>query len=133
MPASQRLALAALLLALAACTSQRPAQQPAPGLPTIPQGPVTQPPPSTPSIPSTPVPAKPLPRTSASFAPPPSGPSHWDQGLGVYVLENANGVYYRQRTYYRYSNGWAWATSPNGPWQPTDSGGVPPGLGQLHP
>ena len=79
------------------------------------------------------MPSKPAPRTSASFAPPPSGPSHWDQRLGVYVLEDQQNVYYRQRTYYRWNDGWSWATSPSGPWEGTDSGGVPPGLGRQHP
>lgn len=130
LPAPLRVATLALLLGLSACSVQRPAPQPAPPLPTIPEGPATQPP-----APAAPAPTQPkaAPRTSASFAPPPSGPSHWDANLGVYVLDDAQGVYYRQRTYYRYSDGWAWATSPSGPWQGTDSSGVPPGLGRLHP
>ncbi|MBD1554207.1 hypothetical protein [Pseudomonas typographi] len=134
MPAPVRLAALTLLLGLSACSVQRPTPQPAPPIPANVPGPATQP--SAPVQPSgTPAPGqtKAAPRTSASFAPPPGGPSHWDPGLAVYVLETADGVYYRQRTYYRFSGGWAWATSPDGPWQPTDSSGVPPGLGRMHP
>jgi hypothetical protein len=64
------------------------------------------------------------------FAPPPGGHSHWDSALGVYVLENAAQVYYRERTYYRWNNGWSWSSSAQGPWQSTDSSGVPAGLGR---
>ena len=130
--ATSRLALLTLALGLGACTVQRPSSEPSPQpLPPIQTVPATKPPVSKPT-PATPA-ARPAPRTSASFAPPPSGPSHWDQGLGVYVLDNQPGVYYRQRTYYRWSNGWGWATNPNGPWEPTDATGVPPGLGRQHP
>lgn len=62
------------------------------------------------------------------FAPPPGGHSHWDSALGVYVLENADHLYYRERTYYRWSGGWSWSSRPQGPWQPTDGSGVPAGL-----
>lgn len=64
------------------------------------------------------------------FAPPPGGHSHWDSALGVYVLENATKVYYRERTYYRWNNGWSWSSSAQGPWQSTDRSGVPAGLGR---
>lgn len=66
--------------------------------------------------------------THPRFAPPPGGNSYWDAKLGVYVLKGADELYYRERTYYRRSHGWAWASSPAGPWQPTDSSGVPAGL-----
>nr|WP_298171723.1 hypothetical protein [uncultured Pseudomonas sp.] len=62
------------------------------------------------------------------YAPPPGAESHWDGGLGVYVVGGARDLYYRERTYYRWNNGWSWANSPQGPWRPTDSSGVPPGL-----
>lgn len=62
------------------------------------------------------------------FAPPPQGHSHWDEQLGVHVLENSPGLYYRQRTYYRWNNGWSWAVRPSGPWQACPSSAVPPGL-----
>jgi len=49
----------------------------------------------------------------------------------VYVLEKKPNTFYRQRTYYRYENsGWSWSLSPDGPWQETDSSGVPGGLGR---
>ncbi|WP_263263982.1 hypothetical protein [Pseudomonas sp. RIT-PI-S] len=131
MTAASRLMLLTLALGLGACSVQRPASPPPQPLPPIqtvpaPVPPATKPVPSKPATPA-------APRTSASFAPPPSGPSHWDQALGVYVLDSQPGVYYRQRTYYRWNNGWSWATSPNGPWEATDSSGVPPGLGRQHP
>jgi len=66
------------------------------------------------------------------FAPPPGGHSHWDAGLGVYVLDNARDLYYRERTYYRWNRGWSWSSNPQGPWQPTDSSGVPAGLGRRY-
>ena len=28
-------------------------------------------------------------------------------------------IFYRQRTYYRWDNGWSRAVSPNGPWEDT--------------
>lgn len=130
-----RLMLLTLALGLSACAVQRPTPQPpSQPLPPIQSVPATKPGANRPgpATPATPA-ARPAPRTSASFAPPPSGPSHWDQGLGVYVLDSQPGVYYRQRTYYRWNSGWGWATSPNGPWEPTDSSGVPPGLGRQHP
>jgi hypothetical protein len=84
--------------------------------------------PSKPSVPAKP--AKPLPRTSASFAPPPGGNSHWDPKLGVYVLDDQPNTFYRQRTYYRWDNGWSRSISPKGPWEETDIHGVPGGLGR---
>jgi hypothetical protein len=62
------------------------------------------------------------------YAPPPGVDSHWVGRLAVYVVAGARDLYYRERTYYRWNNGWSWATNPQGPWQPTDSSGVPPGL-----
>ncbi|WP_229631866.1 MULTISPECIES: hypothetical protein [Pseudomonas] len=134
-PLASRLMLLTLVLGLGACSAQRPASESAPRpLPPVPAGPAAQPPVTPPAPPAPPTQApRPAPSTSASFAPPPGGPSHWDQGLGVYVLDNQPGTYYRQRTYYRWNNGWGWATSPNGPWEATDSSGVPPGLGRQHP
>jgi len=37
------------------------------------------------------------------------------------------------RTSYRWNNGWSGATSPQGPWEATDTTGVPAGLGRQHP
>ena len=66
------------------------------------------------------------------FAPPPGVDSQWDSGLGVYVIGGAPHLYYRERTYYRWNSGWSWASNPQGPWQPTDSSGVPPGLNRRY-
>ncbi len=99
---ASRLLLVAMLLGLSAC-SLKPHQ--APGSTSAPS-------------------SKPHPH----FAPPPQGPSHWDGQLGVHVLENIPSVYYRQRTYYRWNNGWSWAVQPQGPWQACASSAVPAGL-----
>ncbi|QTT90198.1 hypothetical protein [Pseudomonas chlororaphis] len=130
MTAIARITLLTLVLGLSACAVQEPTP---PGtLPPIPPAqPSTKPTPSTPSKPATPIkPAKPLPRTSASFAPPPGGNSHWDPRLGVYVLDDQTNTFYRQRTYYRWNNGWSRSVSPDGPWEETDIHGVPSGLGR---
>ena len=129
-----RLALLSLAVGLSACTVHQPSEPPVPPIETMPPGPSTQPAPRPSTVPSkpavtTPTP-KPMPRTSASFAPPPGGASHWDPRLGVYVLEGKTNTFYRQRTYYRWDNGWSWSTNLNGPWQETDSSGVPGGLGR---
>ncbi len=124
--------LSIMVLGLSACAVQRPEPTRTP-LPPIPPSqpsptPSTSPTPSKPSIPAKP--AKSVPRTSASFAPPPGGNSHWDAKLGVYVLEDQTNTFYRQRTYYRWNNGWSRSISPNGPWEDTDIQGVPGGLGR---
>ena len=71
-------------------------------------------------------------KAHAHFAPPPDGPSHWDPQLQVYVLQGSPPLYYRQRTYYRWSNGWSRSISPNGPWEETNVQGVPPGLSKQY-
>ncbi len=132
MNSTVRLTLISLALGLSACTVHQPDREPLPPIETTPPpGPVIKPVPGKPA-PTKPVTPsqKPMPRTSASFAPPPGGASHWDPRLGVYVLEGKTNTFYRQRTYYRFNNGWSWATSPDGPWQETDSSGVPGGLGR---
>ncbi|NWD78178.1 hypothetical protein HX890_29060 [Pseudomonas gingeri] len=120
-----RLTLLTLVLGLSACAVHRP---PTPGEPTSsPSGATTQPYPSgTPGKPT--VPGKPRPSSSPTFAPPPGGNSHWDGQMGVYVLDSQTNTFYRQRTYYRWDNGWSRSISPNGPWEDTDIHGVPPGL-----
>ncbi|MFJ3154287.1 hypothetical protein ACIPIX_09100 [Pseudomonas protegens] len=130
MTAIARITLLSLVLGLSACTVHRPV--PTSSEPIPPAGPSTRPAPSTvPGTPSAPIPAaKPLPRTSASFAPPPGGHSHWDARLGVYVLDDQSNTFYRQRTYYRWNNGWSRSISPDGPWEDTDIHGVPAGLGR---
>jgi hypothetical protein len=131
MTAIARIALLSAVLGLSACAVQQPTehQAPAPFPPSQPSPtPSTSPVPSKPTIPAKP--SKPLPRTSASFAPPPGGNSHWDPKLGVYVLDDQPNTFYRQRTYYRWDNGWSRSISPNGPWEDTDIHGVPGGLGR---
>ncbi|MCV9919319.1 hypothetical protein OIU19_10990 [Pseudomonas sp. BT-42-2] len=131
MNSTVRLTLITLALGLSACTVREPVEQPLPPIESVPPrpGPAVKPLPGTqPSKPAA-IP-KPMPRTSASFAPPPGGASHWDPKLGVYVLEKKTNTFYRQRTYYRYDGGWSWSLSPDGPWQETDSSGVPGGLGR---
>ena len=125
-----RFALLTAVVALStACAVHHPGPQSSEPIPTIPGTPSPTPQPGTPrTTPQTPAPAKPAPKTSAHFAPPPGGNSHWDASLGVHVLDNVPNTFYRQRTYYRWNDGWTWSTSPNGPWQETDSSGVPPGL-----
>lgn len=131
MNAIARITVLTLALGLSACAVQRP--EPTTRLPPIPPSqpgptPSTTPTPSKPGIPAKP--AKPVPRTSASFAPPPGGNSHWDQKLGVYVLDDQTSTFYRQRTYYRWNNGWSRSITPNGPWEETNIHGVPAGLGK---
>ncbi|UMZ13745.1 hypothetical protein I9018_08610 [Pseudomonas sp. MPFS] len=134
MTAIARITLLSLVLGLSACTVHRPL--PPRSEPIPPAGPSTHPAPSPapstrPVTPHAPAPAtKPLPRTSTHFAPPPGGNSHWDARLGVYVLDNQSNTFYRQRTYYRWNNGWSRAISPDGPWEDTDIHGVPAGLGR---
>jgi hypothetical protein len=122
-----RITLLSLVLGLSACAVQPPAPQSSEPIP--PQPGTSMPSPrykSTQPTPQRPAPA--VPQTSAHFAPPPGGNCHWDSKLGVYVLEDQTDTFYRQRTYYRWSNGWTWSTARNGPWQDTDVSGVPPGL-----
>ncbi|WP_166364176.1 hypothetical protein [Pseudomonas akapageensis] len=128
-----RITLMTLILGLSACVVQPPTEPTEPPRPTSPPaGPAVKPHPGPSTVPSKPPTQtqKPMPRTSASFAPPPGGASHWDPRMGVYVLEGQTNTFYRQRTYYRWNNGWSWATSLQGPWQETDSSGVPGGLGR---
>lgn len=124
------LALGAMLL-LGGCVVQ-PQQ---PEQPTSPIPPPSQPskpipPAKTSSSPITPQPSKPAAASKrpTQFAPPPGGKGRWDASLGVYVIQGQKDLYYRQRTYYHWDNGWYWAVGPQGPWTETDSSGVPPGL-----
>ncbi|MQT55137.1 MULTISPECIES: hypothetical protein [unclassified Pseudomonas] len=126
MAALARITLLSLAIGLSACSVHQPYES----TPPTPPSPIPQPQPSDKPLPDMPIPQppKPLPRTSATFAPPPGGPSHWDARLGVYVLDDQSNIFYRQRTYYRWDNGWSRGISPNGPWEETDTSGVPPGL-----
>lgn len=62
------------------------------------------------------------------YAPPPGVKSHWNPSLGVYVVEGARDLYYRERIFYRFDGGWSWSPQAGGPWKDTDSSGIPPGL-----
>lgn len=70
----------------------------------------------------------PVKQSHPRYAPPPGAASHWVPALGVYSVEGSSGLYYRERTYYQWNNGWSWGLSPKGPWQAADSSSVPPGL-----
>ncbi|EPL04840.1 putative lipoprotein [Pseudomonas sp. CF161] len=48
----------------------------------------------------------------------------------MYVLDDQSNTFYRQRTYYRWNNGWSRSIGPDGPWEDTDIHGVPSGLGR---
>ncbi len=131
-------AAAVMLLVLAGCTTPSVTQQPQPQpFPMPPSTSPDTPQRSTqqPKSPALPIPAPATTRMKAHphFAPPPGVSSYWDTKLGVYVLDKVPGLYYRERTYYRWNNGWTWATYANGPWSPVDSNGLPPGLNSLHP
>lgn len=123
------LTVAALLLA--ACAGQAPVQ------PQPPTQPETRPLPAPPVI-RTPIERAPISapaprppsstqRTHPRYAPPPGAPSHWDNQLGVYVVEGAS-LYYRERLYYRWDGDWYCAGRPDGPWEPVAPSSVPPGL-----
>ncbi|MBO3275728.1 hypothetical protein [Pseudomonas schmalbachii] len=131
------LALGALL-ALGGCVVQPPQ-------PSQPETPPPAVPPTKPSVgtppgktpPRTVITPQPSPRPAQSnrptqFAPPPGGNGRWDASLGVYVIQGQKDLYYRQRTYYRWDDGWYWGVSPQGPWTATDSSGIPPGLTRRH-
>ncbi|MCY1282819.1 hypothetical protein D9M68_189900 [compost metagenome] len=127
------LALGALL-ALGGCVVQPPQPEPQPPVPP-PSRPEVTPPPvkAPPKTTITPQPSAPAKSSHPpQFAPPPGGKGRWDASLGVYVIQGANELYYRQRTYYHWNHGWFWSVSPQGPWTATDSSGIPPGLTRRH-
>ena len=134
MNSTLRLSLACLLLGLAGCSLQPPAPDHGGSAGT----PQQLPPPGQQNRPLL-TPSQPLPpkvtrmKSHPRYAPPPGAACYWDTALGVYVLEGQQDLYYRERTYYRWNQGWSWSNSPTGPWQPTDSSGVPAGLGRRHP
>lgn len=125
-----RLLALSVMLVLGGCVlhpqqpEQPPVQPPTPSHPTTPT-----PPPKTSTSPITPQRSKPpAAKRPTQFAPPPGGNGRWDASLGVYVIQGQKDLYYRQRTYYHWDNGWYWGVGPQGPWTETDTSGVPPGL-----
>ncbi len=122
-----------LALLLGACAgnpyqSSEPAPPPTPPVVTEPREPVTAPPPvRTPPAPRPPATQKSHPR----YAPPPHAAAHWDNRLGVYVVEGKN-MFYRERLYYRWDGDWYCAGRPEGPWEPVAPPSVPTGLRGLH-
>ncbi|WP_080571192.1 hypothetical protein [Stutzerimonas stutzeri] len=126
-------AVVALGLLLGACAgnpyqTSEPKRGPAPPVSEPPRGPVTTPPPvRTPPAPRPPATQKSHPR----YAPPPHVAAHWDNRLGVYVVEGQD-LFYRERLYYRWDGDWYCAGRPSGPWEPVAPPSVPTGLRSLH-
>ncbi|MBA1277401.1 hypothetical protein GYM54_07090 [Pseudomonas sp. MTM4] len=125
-------AVTMLALLLGACAgnpyqASEPAPTPTPPA-SEPREPVISPPPvRTPPAPRPPATQKSHPR----YAPPPHAPAHWDNRLGVYVVEGRN-MFYRERLYYRWDGDWYCAGRPDGPWEPVAPPSVPTGLRSLH-
>ncbi len=128
-----RLILLVSVMSLAACAGriEQPRPQPTP-LPPVIQPPETR-------VPATRIPIQAPParapaavqRSHPRYAPPPGAPAHWNNQLGVYVVEGSN-LYYRERLYYRWDGDWYCAGRPNGPWEPVELHSVPPGLRGRH-
>ena len=126
-------AVVTLALLLGACAGNpyqvsEPTRGPEPPVSTPPREPVATPPPvRTPPAPRPPATQKSHPR----YAPPPHAAAHWDNRLGVYVVEGQD-LFYRERLYYRWDGDWYCAGRPGGPWEPVAPPSVPTGLRSLH-
>ena len=126
-------AVAAVALLLGACAGNpyrapEPTRDSGPPVSAPPRGPVSTPPPvRTPPAPRPPATQKSHPR----YAPPPHAAAHWDNRLGVYVVEGQD-LFYRERLYYRWDSDWYCASRPGGPWEPVAPPSVPTGLRSLH-
>jgi len=121
----------ALLLGACAGRNAPSDDQPLPRLPQeqLPSDTTQAPaPPPAPKVPAPPAVMKTHPR----YAPPPQGDAFWDPRLGVYVVDNKE-LYYRERLYYRWDQGWYCAGRIDGPWESVDGPSVPPGLRSRHP
>ncbi|WP_051231642.1 hypothetical protein [Stutzerimonas azotifigens] len=124
-------AILGLALGLAACAGNPYSSQPAPQPAPEPVPPAQEP--SRPVITPPPVQSTPAPRPPATqkshprYAPPPHVDAHWDNRLGVYVVEGSE-LFYRERLYYRWDGDWLCAPRPEGPWEPVPAPSVPPGL-----
>lgn len=130
--AVSRAGLLVASLLLAACAgnpyeAQPPVSQPVPQPPETREPTATPPPISTPPAPQRPA----IQRSHPRYAPPPHGAAHWDNRLGVYVVEGRD-LYYRERLYYRWDGEWYCAGRPDGPWEPVAGPSVPTGLRGLH-
>ena len=104
-----------------------PGSVPAPAPVPEPSRPVITPVPPRPQIPAQPEAS----RTHPRYAPPPHVDARWDTGLGVYVVSGQS-LYYRERLYYRWDDGWHCSALPDGPWEPVAEVSVPMGLRSLH-
>lgn len=121
-----------LALLLGACAgnpyqTSEPTNRPIPPAPVPREPAVTPPPVRTPPAPRPPATQKSHPR----YAPPPHAAAHWDNRLGVYVVEGRD-LFYRERLYYRWDGDWYCAGRPDGPWEPVAPPSVPTGLRGLH-
>lgn len=127
-----------MALLLNACAVQHPQPQPEPAPQRAPAKTApakVSPPVRRPAIQAQPIKSPQRQATSKThprYAPPPDVAAHWDNRLGVYVVEGQP-LYYRERLYYRWSDGWYGSGRPSGPWEPLDGPSVPPGLRNLHP
>src|SRR5690606_3472846 len=96
--ASRIVALGVTLLLAACAGTPYEAEGPVPPAKPVPQapaprGPVIAPPPiQTPPAPQTPS----VQRSHPRYAPPPHAAAHWDNRLGVYVVEGTD-LFYRER------------------------------------
>lgn len=129
---SRLASVTALALLLGACAgnpyqTSEPSSRPVPPAPAPREPVVTPPPVRTPPAPRPPATQKSHPR----YAPPPHAAAHWDNRLGVYVVEGRD-LFYRQRLYYRWDGDWYCAGRPDGPWEPVAPPSVPTGLRGLH-
>jgi len=132
-----------LTLLLAACAHQDYDHPPEPRPAPTQRPPVQRPPAQVPRQPSQTIKALPSSPKAASpqqsrggnhprYAPPPDVDAYWDNSLGVYVVKGRP-LYYRERLYYRWNDGWYSSGRPNGPWETVEGPSVPPGLRSRHP